>query len=396
MNVHIIIGKNFGDEGKGLAVDYFTSLAQKSKKSCLVIRHNGGAQAGHTVNTGNHSFVFHQLSSGSFRNADTFWSDTFLPDFYKLQDEINSFKIIHNSVPKVYSSADCRCVIIDDVLLNMAVETSRGNKRHGSCGMGINEAVNRSANKNFKLTTKDIKTLSSQDLACKLKRIRKEYLPTRLNEYNISLDCMGEYGELLSNDNVIYNTAEMMSRSAEMVEIADDKLIYNYDEIIFEGAQGLLLDENYLKNAPHLTTSKTGSYNPIEFCKKNDIQQEIERVYITRSYVTRHGKGPLPYENSELFFPDKTNVSNEWQGTLRFAMHGNAKEFTEPVIEDLSQDSIKTSVSLMITHLNETNNCIYSCDGNIPVSEWLQYDEINSAFDKVYLSASPFSEEIYY
>ena len=84
----VVIGKNFGDEGKGLAVDYF-SAADSGKT--LVIRHNGGAQSGHTVEllpkaeggSGEECsgrFIFHELSSGSFRKADTFWAKTFFPD----------------------------------------------------------------------------------------------------------------------------------------------------------------------------------------------------------------------------------------------------------------------------------------------------------------------------
>ena len=91
MNVRIVIGKSFGDEGKGLAVDYFSGLAEKSGRRCLVIRHNGGAQAGHTVDLQNGRFVFHQLSSGSFRSADTLWADTFLPDLFKLPEEAQGF-----------------------------------------------------------------------------------------------------------------------------------------------------------------------------------------------------------------------------------------------------------------------------------------------------------------
>ena len=57
--VKIVIGKNFGDEGKGAAVDRLCC-----DKNALVVRHNGGAQAGHTVEEGDFRFVFHQLGSG--------------------------------------------------------------------------------------------------------------------------------------------------------------------------------------------------------------------------------------------------------------------------------------------------------------------------------------------
>ena len=50
-NVKVVIGANFGDEGKGLMTDYFSYEAKKNKKSCIVVCHNGGAQKGHTVVT---------------------------------------------------------------------------------------------------------------------------------------------------------------------------------------------------------------------------------------------------------------------------------------------------------------------------------------------------------
>jgi adenylosuccinate synthase len=398
MSVHIVIGKSFGDEGKGLAVDYFAALAQKNSKTCLVIRHNGGAQAGHTVDLYYKRFVFHQLSSGSFRFADTFWADTFLPDFYKLPDEINAFEQIHNYKPRIYSSAKCRCVTVDDVLINMAIETARGDKRHGSCGMGINEAAERSEHPEALLSSKTIKSISSEALAKELKRIRREYLPMRLKKLQLSLECMGEYGELLNNDNVLNNAAELMSKAAENIEIAEENFVLDYDEIVFEGAQGLLLDENYLKYAPHLTSSHTGSYNPARFCEVFLPNIKTERIYVTRSYVTRHGAGPLPHEEQFNLLKnniyDKTNISNEWQGNLRYAAHGAAEEFAAPVLQDIKEFNCETKISLLVTHLNETNYCIYSSNGNIPINVWLRSDEVEAVFDECFISASPYSEEI--
>ena len=76
---YAVIGNNYGDEGKGLAVDYLTLSGHN-----LVVRHNGGAQAGHTVDKEDRRFVFHELSSGSFNGADTYWASTFLPDLYNI------------------------------------------------------------------------------------------------------------------------------------------------------------------------------------------------------------------------------------------------------------------------------------------------------------------------
>jgi hypothetical protein len=99
---YAVIGNNYGDEGKGLAVDYLTLSGHN-----LVVRHNGGAQAGHTVDREDKRFVFHELSSGSFNGADTYWADTFYPDLYKLEDEINEFSLVSSSCIKIYASPLC-------------------------------------------------------------------------------------------------------------------------------------------------------------------------------------------------------------------------------------------------------------------------------------------------
>ena len=296
MEAQIIIGKNFGDEGKGLATDYFARQAQQSGKPCLVVRHNGGAQAGHTVDRGTDRFVFHQLSSGSFRGADTLWADSFLPDLYKLREEAEDFFALSGKRPRILSGGDCRCVVIDDVLLNMALETARGSNRHGSCGMGINEAVQRSKTA-FLLTLREVRGMTADALYRRLREIRSGYTAVRLKQTGLDrLDS--EYTSLLRNDNVLRNAAEGMCRSAALTETAAPSELSTFESVIFEGAQGLLLDENYLAYAPHLTTSRTGLQQPLALCRELFPAADCRAVYVTRTYVTRHGAGPCPMKDS--------------------------------------------------------------------------------------------------
>ncbi len=397
MSIRIIIGKNFGDEGKGLAIDFFAAQSQSDGNKCLVIRHNGGGQAGHTVDFPEKRFIFHQLSSGSFREADTYLSHTFLPDLYKLQEEAEDFGALHGRIPCIYGHPMCRCVYIDDILVNMALETARGNNRHGSCGMGINEAVERSANPAYALYLGQISRMTANELYEKLSTIRKEYLPHRLNQLGLNVDVMGEYGELLSDENVLINTAEQMCRSAKLITIADDTVIEEYDDILFEGAQGLLLDEDYHLFAPHLTTSKTGCHNPITFLRQHLPDALPEIVYVTRSYVTRHGAGPLPYEekwNSQKFsVKDRTNIPNDWQGQLRFAPHGTQEEFFDPLLQDIKQLG-ETNISCMVTHLNETDGKMCSVLGDVSVNEWFSAKLTPTDMNRLYLSSTPYSKDV--
>ena len=346
MKAHIVIGKNFGDEGKGLATDYFAVEAVKKNASCIAVRFNGGAQAGHTVDTVSGRFVFHELSAGSFRKVPTYWAEDFLPDLYKLEEEIDEFRLLTGFVPRIIASPSCRAVNIDDVLVNMAAETLRGSNRHGSCGMGIYEAVLRS--EKYPLYLKDVKTMSAKELFVRMKKIREEYYPARLEELGINIqkiidepkdkhtdnttekthktedfkealsenENLKEYFMCLCDDNVLKNAAEAIIKAAEHVELADESILASFDEAVFEGAQGLLLDTDNTEFAPHISASHTGIQNAVRICQKAGIK-DIEAVYVTRSFVTRHGVGVLPCEEEwvkyNLNLKDATNIENPWQ-----------------------------------------------------------------------------------
>ncbi|SDJ06692.1 adenylosuccinate synthase [Lachnospiraceae bacterium G41] len=409
MKAHIVIGKNFGDEGKGLATDCFARLAIKNGQSAIAVRFNGGAQAGHTVDTPCGRFVFHELSSASFRKVDTYWAKDFLPDLYKLEEELNEFKGLTGFAPSIIASPLCRIVTIDDVLLNMALESLRGKDRHGSCGMGIYEAVVRS--EQHPLLLKDIKGISAEKLFNIFKELRSEYYPKRLEDLiaedsslKAAVGKENEFFELLKEENVIRNAAERICRGAELVELKEHDFLSSFDEIIFEGAQGLLLDTDNTEFAPHITASHTGAKAAVNICMETGIK-DIEVCYISRTYVTRHGAGVLPCEEEwpkyNLKINDATNIENPWQGIIRYAPHESLDRFLEAVIKDLNSidkglisDDVSIKKSLFLTHLNETDNKIlFSDNTELDIDSFMRKSEISKTFDNYYLSASPFSEK---
>lgn len=394
-NILAVIGKGFGDEGKGLATDYFCSKSSNT----LVIKHNGGAQAGHTVETDDKRFVFHQLSAGSFRNADTFWADSYYPDLYKLGEEIEEFRSVSGICPKIYCDAQTNVTLIDDVLINMLLELSRGDGRHGSCGMGINECDLRTK-AGFGITIKDIISSSEEDVVKKISDIRSRYSVQRLSELGLSKQPVAssemiELYDALSSMTVIENAVDEMKRSAEKyVTVCEDvaKFLESYDQIIFETGQGLLLDSENQEFAPHVTASRTGLYNPCRILSKYGLKL-TEAVYVTRSYVTRHGAGPLSYECTAdalgISFPDETNVHNAWQGSLRYALHGSGEEFLKPVKDDLEECTCgDVPASLFITHLNETGGKLKTASGDISAEEFIADPLIRDVFSSFYFSYS--------
>lgn len=388
--VAAVVGANFGDEGKGLAVDYYCSKSASS----LVIRHNGGAQAGHTVELDDKRFVFHQLSSGSFRRADTYLAETFLPDLFKIEDEIKDFFYLSGFAPRIFADLRARVTIIDDVIINMALEKSRGENRHGSCGMGINEAVLR-REAGFGISIAELLGMTHEKLFKRLRDIRENYSIPRAEE--LKLTAYAEYFELLRSETVLHNAVDGILRGLEYLTPADglSNSAEGRELIVFEGAQGLLLDSENQRFAPHVTASRTGIHNPLMLCRRHGFKLD-EVMYVMRSYVTRHGAGHLPFccetEMIGDIAEDLTNQDNEWQGSIRYGLYPSPEELSRSITEDMAGWNGKAS--LLVTHLNETGGMVRFSGVDIPVEELASHPAFAGRIDGCLASSSRFSDEI--
>lgn len=413
MRTIAVIGKNFGDEGKGFTCGCLAS----SLKNALIIKHNGGGQAGHTVEDpeGKWRFIHHQIGAGAEYHVPTLFADSFMPDLFQLGKEVKEFTELFGFQPILYSEKNARITTIDDVLLNMGAELARGKNRHGSCGMGIEECVQRNA-AGYGITVEELATWSNQELLDRLKHIRKEYTERRAEIVGIQApasskamrqsNLMNPYYEMLNNERVLENFVEEVKENVKLLTLvdADRKWLEKFQHLIFETGQGLLLDQDYEDYAPHLTSSKTGIHNSVIFLEKRGLFLD-EAIYVTRPYVTRHGNGPLPCEVDPSELPgvgeDLTNRPNEWQGTLRYAKHESLEAFFAPVRRDRDsvdylerKENIKTKessktiettdstgttenmggtkhqkrpkLSILVTQLSETGNQLYFDEGSIP------------------------------
>ena len=373
---YAVVGNNYGDEGKGLAVDYLTLKGHN-----LVVRHNGGAQAAHTVDREDKRFVFHEISSGSFNGSDTYWSGTFLPDLYKLEEEIESFAGMSGISVKIYASPDANATLLYDVFLNQKKEEARGKDKHGSCGMGIWEAVKRSE-RGYSLTLGDISSMAAENIASRLDEIENDYLSPILSSKGIpdtlELDTL-RYAEILKN--VL----------GKYVTLTDDEagLFKSYDNVIFEGGQGLLLVTDRKDLWPHTKCSRTNIANPVNILNSHGLKLD-EAVYVTRSYLTRHGAGPFT-EDPDLHFIDETNIPNPWQDSIRFGRHDSAYSLAVRAAEDSRTYGVKAS--LFVTHLNETSDKILTEEGDVGLSD-LSRIALDAEIDKIYVSRSRFAEDI--
>jgi adenylosuccinate synthase len=303
MKAWAVIGAQYGDESKGKMVDY---LCDKHKID-LVVRHNGGAQAGHTVVTpGGRRHVFHHFGSGTLLCVPTYLGRYFVCNPILFNQEFNQ---IEDLKPRVFVDPACLVTTPWDMKINQLAEEQRGGKRHGSCGVGFNETIERSQSGDFTLRVMDLMNHEMRNAT--IKRIIEMWVPYRLNQLGIDKTGMGPYlGDAMYGPWCL--DAGMFMGRTHM--ITGKPLV---ETVVFEGAQGLLLDQNS-DNFPHVTRSNTGIKNVVELCKEWGCE-ELDAVYCTRTYLTRHGAGPLPREDPAMSFEDETNVKHDYQGTLRFA-----------------------------------------------------------------------------
>lgn len=297
-----IIGAGFGDEGKGKMTDYAASPMG------TVVRFNGGAQAGHTVTRGGRRHVFSHFGAGTFAGAATFLSRFFLVNPIMWEQEREHLAAY---APQLTIDPAAPLSTPFDMTLNQAVERARGGARHGSCGMGINETVRRCETE-FATTAADMRDPAR--LLDKLAAIRTVHVPARLAA--LGIDATPELAAILDGetDRRFVDLCRHMIQSTAM---ADAEFLRAAGPLVFEGAQGLLLDQHESSFFPHVTPSSTGLTNVAVLAREIGIEQ-IDAVYCTRSYLTRHGAGPHPTEDSALRFVDETNAPNEFQGRIRF------------------------------------------------------------------------------
>ena len=332
-DIKVVIGANFGDEGKGLMTDYFSQ-----NPNTVVICSNGGAQRGHTVVApDNTRHVFHHFGSGTLNDAATYLPEMFIvnPIIFKQEyDELSEL----NHVPITYVHSGCMVTTPFDMMANQIIEESRGKNKHGSCGLGIFETIKR-----YRAGITDLDY-----------QIRDYYVDLFKKE-NIILSP--EWSEIFYDKGIFEHFLEDWDfMNNHITAVPDESFLNQFDHIVFEAAQGLLLDQNNIDYFPNLTPSNTGIKNPKEIIESIDWIDDIniEVCFVTRTYMTRHGAGRFPSEceksviNADMF--DKTNVPNPHQDTLRYG-ELDLKLLYDRCIKEVCDFECKKS--LAVTHCNE-------------------------------------------
>ena len=349
-NVKVIIGASYGDEGKGLATDFF---GLREKGDVINVLTNGGPQRGHTVELSDgRRHVFRHFGAASFRRAATYYAEQFLinpMEFVREYDELAGT----DRQPEAFMHPACRFTTPWDILVNQAAQELRG--INNSCGYGIWETVLRCRKGAGSRTFGECDEAAVREV---LIFMRDEYVPARALE--LGMPGIPEvWREILAGDALVEHYLEdwrfFLAHTAE----ADDGILEKYDTAVFENGQGLLLDMGRLEVLDHTTPSHTGLAEPARILK--DREAEAEVCYVTRTYLTRHGAGPMEHEcekaaiNADMI--DRTNVPNPFQGTLRYGLL-DTDALQGRIREDFGGKLPGAACSLAVTHLNETGGCL--------------------------------------
>lgn len=360
IDARAVIGANYGDEGKGLATDYLAHEAITKYGRCLVVCNNGGAQRSHTVTLENGTrHIFRHFGSGIFAGADTYLSEHFILNPMTFRQEYARLSRL-GYTPLVFIDKHCRVSTPYEMMLNQMLEDSRGDQRHGSCGYGIWETVQRYSE--FQIWRfEDYYKFHNGSVVPEIVE-RKSIAETRLHEYlarsKISDLAISEWQWIWQDPGIMQHFVDDVHFMIDHSVMTDAGIISKYPAIVFENGQGLLLNSD--PNNVHTTPSNTGMKNIIEMEKAFDGLFETIPYYVTRSYMTRHGAGGFLTEKlredvSEHIEKDLTNLTNRLQGELRYGILDH--DVVDRALKDANRD-----IRMFVTHANELEPPDYFMD----------------------------------
>jgi adenylosuccinate synthase len=300
MSTVVIVGAQWGDEGKGKIVDFL------SEKADVIARYQGGNNAGHTVVIKNEKFILHLIPSGILRRGKTcIIGNGVVVDPASLIEEIEKLKGRGVKVDKnLLLSKNAHLIMPYHRAIDRESERCRGKKNIGTTGRGIGPAY---ADKMARRGIKVVDLLYPSTF--------KEKLSVNLPDINFLLEKRYRVSGFKIED--IYR--EYMGYAKKLaVYIADTDIIINNmisqkRNVLFEGAQGTLLDVDH-GTYPYVTSSSSVAGGA---CTGLGIgPTKISRVLgIAKAYTTRVGSGPFPTEIKDALGEEIREKGGEYGAT---------------------------------------------------------------------------------
>jgi adenylosuccinate synthase len=323
--VKIVVGLSYGDEGKGSTVNSLCT----DPTNTIVVRFNGGHQAGHTVVQRGQKHVFSNFGSGTMKGIPTYWSEFCTVNPIGVRNEGKALREyalpIKEVEPIVYFDANAMVTTPFDIHQNMV---NLRTLKDGTVGVGFGQTIKRNEEGFYRLYMRDL-------LYPKIRDEKLRLIGERYYDYNYQGQMIPPSQSITSHN----ETIRVVNEAIEEFKLACDELVRQYPivnditnvlrydaDLIFEGAQGIMLDMDY-GYFPHVTRSNTTSKNAFSIIKKFNIPcNRVITYYISRAYQTRHGNGYLCNEGQfkndvEIRInPKETNVDTGAQGIFRRAV----------------------------------------------------------------------------
>jgi adenylosuccinate synthase len=321
--VTIVADLGYGDAGKGSIVDF---LARQDPHPPLVVRFNGGPQAAHNVITpsGQHH-TFSQFGAASFvPGTRTHLSKYMLVNPLRLAREADQLQALGIAEPHTGLTIDSRALVITPYheAANRLRELARGDGRHGSCGHGVGETMADSIDHpDLALHAADLRHSKALEL---LERTRSRKLTQLADILPALKDNPHAFRDIaaLNDPELSATVVEFYRHFTANVRIVDAgylaEQLHTVPHILFEGAQGVLLDE-WRGFHPYTTWSTTTFANADALLAEANYNGCVTRLGTLRAYLTRHGAGPFVTEDPLLtgLTPDAHNCTNPWQREFR-------------------------------------------------------------------------------
>ena len=279
MSVSIVVGSQWGDEGKGKVVDLLSSQVD------IVVRYQGGANAGHTIKIGDKQYIFHLIPSGILhKNVICVIGNGVVIEPQALLDELKMLE--DNGIDfegRLFISHNAHLIMPYHKLIDSINE--QGTQKIGTTGRGIGPCyIDKYARRGIRiadlLNKDDLKIKIRKNLAEKNNILEKIYDHAKLDVDEIIDECLAFDAKI---DKYITDTAEYLNDA-----ISKNK------SVLLEGAQGALLDVDH-GTYPYVTSSNPTSGGA---CTGTGIPPtKINSVIgIVKAYTTRVGLGPFPTE----------------------------------------------------------------------------------------------------
>lgn len=374
-DIKIVTGLNYGDESKGLVANAV------STSTCLNVMPSNSCQRAHTVVENGVRRVFRHFGSGTLKGAATYFADRFLVNPAMFRQEWEELAAM-GVTPKVYCRSSVRIITVMDMYANVYLEKLRGDKSHSSTGCGVWEALNR-----HQTLSNEKNVYAFSDIIAYYEELFKKWNHGTVDD---------EAQDWLHGAALMHNSNRDLQFFYEHVEVIEDDiqekaLFHSYPLIVFENGQGLLLDDSFCLDYDHNTPAYVGTKVPADLIAKNFVPAEvqIEPLYVTRSYLTRHGKGQVGITgncecdkgaiNSDMV--DLTNVPNPNQGTLRYGKFTieEANAAVARAVNDnrsIAAKGFASIPSVVITHMNEYRSQeLWGAVASAPVKAYVSTDE---------------------